>query len=212
MKIKFNLTSDEEIEIIGVDDKGEKSIGHIFTPSGSSETTLNAIQICGFDEAFDLWGCGIFGDKKTGRMKKDIQLCWFGNYDKMSTSEKMHISTPRLNSDFSYSKNRFCSDVCQKCFNYPCTCESHVTYDNPFTVKREQDLRNVLQIKEKPKEEEKEGVFDKSMRIHMENLEAKPVKDRTTEDHQFLINRKHNGSIRDYLLSMGQFKEEEIEE
>ena len=84
MKIEFEFKDKERILIIGIDEEGKrKQIGHIFTPSSSAENNLNAIQICGFDEAFDLWGCGVFGDKETGQMKKDIQLAWHRVYNVM---------------------------------------------------------------------------------------------------------------------------------
>jgi len=43
----------------------------------------------------------------------------------------------------------------------------------------------------------------------MENIK---VVNRNQEEHQFLIKNKHMGNVRDYLLSMGQFKKERIEE
>jgi hypothetical protein len=64
MKIHFELDSDQKVLI----KNGDELIGHIFTPAGSGEDVANAIQVCGFSEAFDLWGCGIFGGFK------DIQL------------------------------------------------------------------------------------------------------------------------------------------
>lgn len=162
MRIEFELKDKEHIIINGVDDDGTKSqIGQIVTPSGSGMTNLNAIQICGFDEAFDLWGCGIFGDKETGLMKKDIQLCWHKRYELMSRDEmqsvcvgeknyllplgearKMKLKNPIWSEKI--MKDRFSGvmvgDVCSRCFNHPCTCENLIRYDNPYTVKREQDL------------------------------------------------------------------------
>lgn len=41
-----------------------------------------------------------------------------------------------------------------------------------------------------------------------EKTESKPIKDRTDKEHTFLIRWKYNGSVRDYLLSMGEFKED----
>jgi hypothetical protein len=139
----------------------EKEIGHIFTPSGSARDNLNAIQICGFDEAFDLWGCGVFGNKETNNMQKDIQLCWFYPYEQMSDDqirdvviqEKEHIITEEQMKRLGLKKpcftekirkSRFSFDlkdgICGKCFNHPCTCEVHINHENPYTVKREQDL------------------------------------------------------------------------
>ncbi len=162
MKIEFELKDKERILIIGIGEDGErKQIGHIFTPSSSAENNLNAIQICGFDEAFDLWGCGVFGDKKTKQMKKDIQLCWFNAYDMMKgdeinkviIEEKVHHITEEKMKFLGLKKPvwtevisgpRFSGvidgKVCGKCFNYPCNCEVLINHENPFTVKREQDL------------------------------------------------------------------------
>lgn len=162
MKIEFEQLDKRHVSIIGIDTDGARlEIGHIFTPSGSGETNLNAIQICGFDEAFDLWGCGVYGDVKTKQMKKDIQLCWYGLYRKMNREEidrvfigtKTHITTEEQMKRLGLKKpcwteeiteNRFSAvvdgKVCHKCFNYPCTCENLDKFDNPYTVKREQDL------------------------------------------------------------------------
>ena len=37
-----------------------------------------------------------------------------------------------------------------------------------------------------------------------------PVKDRTEKEHQFMIKHLHKGSVRKYLLSMGEFKDVDI--
>lgn len=161
-RIKFKQTSAVHVDIIAIQDDGtEKDIGHIFTPSGSSNDNLNAIQVCGFDEAFDLWGCGVYGDKSTGQMKKDIQLCWHSAYDAMSDDEmrdvvveekEHHLTTKQMKKLGLKSsvwvekikKSRFGLEkdsVCGKCFNHPCTCEIATRYENPYTVKREQDLQ-----------------------------------------------------------------------
>ncbi len=162
IKIEFEQKSKEEILIFGIDEKQKrKEIGRIMTPAGSGSTNINAIQICGWDECFDLWGCGVYGDKRTNQMKKDIQLIWFDNYDKMNreemdkikVGEKIHNITKeqmkrmKLKEPFyieKIMKNRFdigkdC--VCHHCYNHPCTCEVKIRYENPFTVKREQDVR-----------------------------------------------------------------------
>jgi len=59
--------------------------------------------------------------------------------------------------------------------------------------------------------EEKEEVneFSKAIiRKLINKIEKKDVKERTNEEHQFLIQEKYNGNVRDYLLSMGEFKGE----
>jgi hypothetical protein len=167
MEIVFELTDEKgnkirgkELSIIGMEELRpgqpvkwmktgpekeftEHIVGHIFTPGGSGHTIKNAIQICGFDEAFDLWGCAMFGGpvwkgldkqfvqarRRNGRFsdrdrdekiaqKKDVQLLF-------SMETKEHNK---------WSKN------CYKCYNNPCTCEIQIKHDNPYTVKRSQDL------------------------------------------------------------------------
>ncbi len=39
---------------------------------------------------------------------------------------------------------------------------------------------------------------------------AKPVKEREDWEHSCLLKMKYGGSVRDYLLSMGKFKDVEI--
>lgn len=93
-------------------DKGKRSvsvinkfngeiIGNIFTPSGTGHDREGAIQVCGFDDCFELWGCGIFGDGE-GSPKKDIQLLF---------SENSRI-------DNSIDKDIISDLKCDKCFHY----------------------------------------------------------------------------------------------
>lgn len=163
IKIEFEQKSKKEILIFGVDIKGNrKEIGHIFTPAGSGGGNINAIQVCGFDEAFDLMGCGVYGNKETQEMKRDIQMIWFNNYDKMDANtrrtviikgevneitgklakklgiEGLQEKTPETRKDrFDIGKD----SICHRCFNHPCTCEVKIAYENPYTVKREQDVQ-----------------------------------------------------------------------
>lgn len=136
MKIEFKQVKKEHVDIIGIDEKTKKKkvIGHIFTPSGSSHTSKNAIQICGFQEAFDLWGCAVFArkglwgqvrmlDKEKYIQVKDIQLKF-----------NMEIEPHCMGREHDLEKD------CSRCYNKPCTCEQHVAFENPYTVKREQDL------------------------------------------------------------------------
>lgn len=129
MKITFELVNEQYISIIA----DGKKVGHIFSPSGSGEDVTNAIQVCGFEEAFDLWGCGVFGEEtseevilKSGTykksnyiMKKDIQLL-FKAYDKANTRGSMNWDC--------------------KCYNKPCTCEVK-DQRIPYIVKWGQDLK-----------------------------------------------------------------------
>lgn len=160
IKIEFELQDKENIIIFGIDERGKRQeIGHIFTPGGSGKKHSNAIQICGFDEAFDLWGCGVYGDKATKNMKRDIQVTWHGLYDQMDNKqiekviveEIKHPLKPEQQESLGLpdpfyiekvTKNRFdiSGEICGKCFNHPCNCEVKIAHENPFTVKREQDL------------------------------------------------------------------------
>ncbi len=92
--IKFAQVNDTEVEIIN--DKGEV-IGKIFSASDVANVSLNAIQVCGFSEAFDYWACGNFVHKK------DIQLLF--NND---------LIAGEFSSSF---------EDCQRCFHKPCQCE-----------------------------------------------------------------------------------------
>ena len=76
-------------------------IGRMFTPSGTGHDREGAIQVCGFDDCIELWGCGIFGDGE-GNPKKDIQLLFNENSKK----------------DDSISRDAISSHKCGKCFHY----------------------------------------------------------------------------------------------
>lgn len=127
MEITFKMVNDKEIDIYS----GENLIGHIFTPAGSGCDTKNAIQICGFEEAFDYWGCGIFGEKGEADkavMKKDIQLM-FKDYKRAERRETNHTW-----------------HACVCCYNDPCTCEQGTQTESgeksrcPYVPKRSEDL------------------------------------------------------------------------
>lgn len=125
MKITFELVNEQRVNIIS---EG-KIIGHIFSPAGSGQNVSNAIQVCGFEEAFDLWGCGVFGEAKprvggiyssSSVMKKDIQLL-FKDYTNSQVSDNVYISD------------------CSYCYNKPCTCED-TGETRPYSVKRSSTL------------------------------------------------------------------------
>jgi len=100
MNIEFRIDKDCRSVSI-VDSLNEKIIGNIFTPSGTSHDREGAIQICGFDDCFELWGCGIFGDGQ-GNPKKDIQLLF---------NENSRV-------DDSVAKDIISKHKCGKCFHY----------------------------------------------------------------------------------------------
>ncbi len=43
-------------------------------------------------------------------------------------------------------------------------------------------------------------------KVEKERIEKISIKDRTHFDHQFMINKVYSSNIRDYLLSLGEFK------
>lgn len=130
MEIYFELKSNQEILIKCKD----KIIGSIFTPSSSGHNVSNAIQICGFDRAFELWGCAVFVDDKE-KHKQDIQLMFNEN-----SQEAKYMTVSRAcNSDCIKCFNKF-DDVDAGIFKHKkyiigkkCTCDE-------LTVVREKDL------------------------------------------------------------------------
>ena len=186
MKIEFKFISKKHIEIMGISSKIKKKIGDIFTPSGSGHTTMNAIQVCGFKEAYDLWGCANY---ETPRLKRNnieyeydkVEIIDFPyelirelpQKEKRMVSEavrkanlKKHLNFKRkklmmnlkdIQLLFPYpSESREVKDndiekMCWGCFNNNCTCERKTKYNNPYTIKREQDLHIIQNIKKKKK-------------------------------------------------------------
>ncbi len=53
---------------------------------------------------------------------------------------------------------------------------------------------------------------NKNIKEKVKEIEEKPIKQRQEWEHHFLIRFKHTGSVRNYLLSMGKFKDVEIKE
>ncbi len=117
----------------------------------------NAIQVCGFSEAFDYWGCAVFGrlqdkDRVVARLEsrypehiqvKDIQLKFDWETEPHHT---MHSSMNRKD--------------CLGCYNYPCTCENKFgsltsneviegkgeDVKNPYNVKRADDIKDLERV------------------------------------------------------------------
>ncbi len=159
MELEFELKNKQEVRVIATDNGIRKEVGYIFTPSGSGHDIRNAIQVCGFTDAFDLWGCAIFaknGDKEkvVARLSnrnsfiqvKDIQL-------KFDWDTELHHSKVKL------------GDECMGCYNNPCTCDNKKLVlnadeiiegkgrntNNPYNVKRAEDL-NLEKVKKDEKD------------------------------------------------------------
>lgn len=143
IRIEFELIGKQQVIIFGYDEKlNKKEIGRIFTPSGSSEDIINAIQVCGFSEAFDFWGCanyemplttddrskiiyGLKEEKIPLKQTKDIQLL----FDFEANPTRMWGRGKSL-------------DECEGCFNNPCTCDNKGNHKHisPYNIKRQGDL------------------------------------------------------------------------
>jgi len=107
MKLTFKLNSEQEIIILG----DGKIIGSIFTPAGTSHDRTNAIQICGFENAFDLWGCGVFKDNEAENPRKDIQLL-FNKETKMGGTKHLELGLNKLCHKCYYPKDKcMCKDL-----------------------------------------------------------------------------------------------------
>lgn len=66
--MEFRLVDKSKVEIL----IGDRVVGHIFSPSANFDGEFS-MQVCGFDKAHTLWGCGVFiGDDKVA--KQDIQF------------------------------------------------------------------------------------------------------------------------------------------
>ena len=111
--MKFQQINEHEIHIL--DDKNNM-VGQIFSPSSSGNDVKNAIQICGFSEAFDLWGCGVF------KGFKDIQLLFDGKKMEGNFDERL--------------------EGCLRCYMGPCQCEESDESKIPFKIKSCHELEN----------------------------------------------------------------------
>lgn len=150
----FKQVSPEHVDILIADT--DKKVGHIFTPAGSTENVINAIQVCGFNEAFDYWGCGIFGESK-----ENIKT---HSDDKIARMKKHGIDLPKTYKDYNlvmkkdiqlvfedYETKRFSSlsDRCAGCYNEPCTCETS-DEGSRYKIKTSNELKakGLLELKD----------------------------------------------------------------
>ena len=162
MEIIFELVSQQEVLIKSYG----KTIGHIFTPASSGNDITNAIQVCGFDKAYDLWGCGIFGTKVENKVPiKEKDLFYLKNEHpdrkhkfikslvkrgyRIETGHKSKQDIQLLFSDYDNSRDNagWGIDNCITCYSRPCVCEE-------LKVVRQKDVKvemkkNSLNKKEK---------------------------------------------------------------
>ncbi len=99
----------------------QRKVGQIVTPSGTGRVNEGCIQVCGFEEAFDYWGCGVFSGSKSHKARKDIQMMF--------------------NFDTTFG-GRTSVGECYACYNQPCTCDIKGDHrqKSPYTVIRREDL------------------------------------------------------------------------
>jgi hypothetical protein len=96
----------------------------------------NAIQICGFREAYDLWGCARYCYPEKINKKEII-------VDGLENKKNRFICAKdiQLIFDLDTKPMGFVSiEDCERCFNNPCTCENSKDEKNPYNVKREENL------------------------------------------------------------------------
>ena len=152
MEIEFEMEDKKKIKIIAVQDGKRKMIGHIFTPGGSGSYIKNAIQVCGFSDAVDYWGCALFA--KLNDKKAVVNRLTSNRNDSY-----VQVKDIQLKFDFDtephHTKHYDMGKDCLGCYNDPCTCDNkgilRLTDDellegkgkpgkNPYELKRASDL------------------------------------------------------------------------
>ena len=141
-KIEFELINKQEIKIYGYDeDLVKHEIGYIFTPASSGANIINAIQICGFREAYDYWGCARYQFPKIGDNRE--RIC---NHLDGKKNPIVQAKDIQLLFDIETIKTKIkISNECWACFNNPCTCENKGNHAklNPYNIKRETDVQTM---------------------------------------------------------------------
>lgn len=143
MKIEFELKDNQRVYVFGVEDGQRKVIGQIFTPSSSSGNITNAIQVCGFTEAFDYWGCALYEHNSVPKKQRVINA--------LKDKKDKFIRSKDIQLLFSFDTRmiehigRSVDNTCFGCFNNPCTCDNKRENRmddsiNPYNVKREKDV------------------------------------------------------------------------
>lgn len=150
MKITFKLIDEQNVKIIAVEKGVEQEVGCIFTPSSSGNNIKNAIQVCGFSEAFDFWGCARYSQPKSLDVREKIMDSLENKKEEFKQVKDIQLmfdietkSTAKMRSRFSYDFDKDCI----ACFNKPCTCENKGNHKHisPYNVKREEDLKDKLE-------------------------------------------------------------------
>jgi len=106
MDIGFEIDKKNKKEVLIKDN--DRVMGRIFTPAGTSENITNAIQVCGFDDLFSYWSCGVYGDGN-GNPKKDIQILF--NKNSQSEDIKLEMTPDWCGRCFYLEKDCRCKDL-----------------------------------------------------------------------------------------------------
>jgi len=104
--ITFVMNGNKKIRIM----RDGTQVGQIFAPA-STIKEQNSIQVCGFNEAFDYWACGVY------QGFKDIQLTF--EYKPMAGKFEVNLT-----------------NGCDRCYHSPCQCEEKDRKKVPFIVKK----------------------------------------------------------------------------
>ena len=153
MEIEFEQVDKKHINIVAIMPDGtRKEIGRIFSPAGTTEDVKNAIQICGFSEAYDFWGCSLYERS----MPKNLYM--LKKITEQDATKKLQCKDIQLLFDPSTEKNKdHRSGDCWTCFNdrnkwkgEECACKTDPNY---FKVWRERELAKMDLIEYVPGKE-----------------------------------------------------------
>lgn len=169
MKLKFRLVNEQDMRIINEED--DREIGRVFTPSGTSYDKIDAIQVCGFSRAFELWGCGAFADNGRDALQ-DIQLL-FKDFKPEKQEQMDTIVLPdKTGKDKHYKrfspKNMPIIDKegCDRCFHWKdkagnCKCSELKVFRKYEDIAKYENRRKTyetkVQVLDKLKEKERNG-------------------------------------------------------
>jgi len=148
-KITFSLESEQLVVI----KRGEQTIGHIFTPCGTNGDELNVVQVCGFDELFDYWGCGVYAEEEmfSRHLPLDQSMSMIRHGVRTTGVVRVEKHTQKKDVRMLFKENEKTIVVnkmasiniqkdCLRCYNVPCTCDNKEG-PNPYSLKREEDIR-----------------------------------------------------------------------
>ncbi len=137
-QIWFELDTSKRVKIMASTSSGVfHMIGRIETPSANSDKHPMTMQVCGFSEAFETWGCGIFGRPVKVNLPPQPPIT-FGEIERIDYIQQKDIQLI-FNPDTVMHQTEHGSisgNDCLRCYNWPCTCESKIGRNLPYTVKR----------------------------------------------------------------------------